>query len=135
MKMSYSRLPGVLLMLLILAISLGVGQATGQTQARPSAKMPDGNPRASKKSTTMPGFFKGRVVEVINAGRYVYLQIDTGKKRVWVAVPSFDGKPGDKVLVPPGVPIANFHSKTLNRQFKMIYFVGSVRRVVKSPSE
>ena len=76
----------------------------------------------------MTDMFKGTVVEVIDAGRYVYLQIETAKKRVWVAVPAFDGKPGDEVLVPPGVPVADFKSRKLNRTFKMIYFVGSVRR-------
>ena len=75
----------------------------------------------------MSNMFKGTVVDVINAGRYTYLQIDTGEKRVWVAAPTFDGKPGDKVLVPPGVPMADFHSKTLNRDFEMIFFVGGVR--------
>jgi hypothetical protein len=129
MKISNLRVIGYVLMPLVLAISIGAGQATGQTQALPGGKTSGGKPDASKKSTTLPGFFKGKVVQVIDAGRYKYLQIETGKKRVWVAVPAFDGKTGDAVLVPPGVPVADFHSKRLNRRFKMIYFVGSVRLV------
>jgi hypothetical protein len=83
----------------------------------------------------MSEMFKGTVVEVIDAGRHIYVHIDTGEQLVWVAVPAFDGKPGDKVLVPPGVPVADFQSKNLNRKFKMIYFVGSIRRVDKSTSD
>jgi hypothetical protein len=77
----------------------------------------------------MTGMFKGTVGEVIDAGRQFYVHVDTGEQRVWVAVPAFDGKPGDEVLVPPCVPIADFESKKLNRVFKMICFVGSVRRI------
>lgn len=134
-KMSILRASWYLLTPLVLAICIGAGQATGQTQALPGGRTSGGNPGASKKSTVMPGFFKGKVVQVIDAGRYAYLQIETGTKRVWVAVPAFDGKPGDAVLVPPGVPVADFHSKRLNRRFKMIYFVGGVRRVDAKPTE
>jgi hypothetical protein len=135
MKICTLRASGFLLMALVLAISIAAGRATGQTQALPGGETSGGNPGASKKSTAMPGFFKGKVVQVIDAGRYKYLQIGTGKKRVWVAVPAFDGKTGDEVLVPPGVPVADFHSQRLNRRFKMIYFVGSVRRVDAKPAE
>jgi hypothetical protein len=79
--------------------------------------------------------FRGTVVEVIDAGRHVYVHIDTGEQRLWVAVPAFDGKPGDKVLVPPCVPIAEFESKKLNRVFKMICFAGAIRRVDESTSD
>jgi hypothetical protein len=79
--------------------------------------------------------FSGTVREMIDAGRYVYLHIETEKRRVWVAVPAFDGKPGDEVLVPPGVPVTDFQSSTLHRRFKMIYFVGSVRRIEKHPQD
>jgi len=83
----------------------------------------------------MSEMFKGTVVEVIDAGRHIYVHIDTGEQRVWVAVPAFDGKPGDKVLVPPGIPVADFQSKNLNRKFEMIYFVGGLSRVDESAPE
>jgi predicted secreted protein len=135
MKTRYLREPGILVMLLVLVICFGVGQATGQTEARPAGKASGVKPAAPNKGTTLRSFFKGTVVQLIDAGRYVYLQIDTAKEMVWVAVPVFAGKPGDEVLVPPGVPVANFHSKRLDRQFKMIYFVGSVRRVTDGAAE
>lgn len=121
-----------MLILLVLTISIGFWQLAGQAEEQPAGKTSGSNQTPSIKPGGMSDMFKGTVVEVIDAGRHIYVHIDTGKQRVWVAVPAFDGKPGDKVLVPPGVPVADFQSKKLNRIFKMIYFVGGIRRVDES---
>ena len=128
------RLSGYLLILL-LTISVGGQPVTIQAEEPPAGKASGSDQSASKKQGNMSEMFKGTVVEAINAGRYAYIQIDTGEKRVWVAVPGFDGKPGDKVLVPPGVPVADFQSKKLNRRFEIIYFVGGIRHVGESAAE
>jgi len=130
MKKSDYRLSWCMLILLVLTISIGFLAVTGQAEEQPTGKTSGSNQTPSIKPGGMSEMFNGTVVEVIDAGRHIYVHIDTGEKRVWVAVPAFDGKPGDKVLVPPGIPVANFHSKNLNRMFKMIYFVGGIRRVV-----
>lgn len=132
MKKSYYRLSWYMLILLVLTISIGFWQLAGQAEEQPAGKTSGSNQTPSIKPGGMSDMFKGTVVEVIDAGRHIYVHIDTGKQRVWVAVPAFDGKPGDKVLVPPGVPVADFQSKKLNRIFKMIYFVGGIRRVDES---
>jgi hypothetical protein len=124
-----------MLILLVLTISIGFWQLTGQAEEQPAGKTSGSNQTPSIKPGDMSEMFKGTVVEVVDAGRHIYVHIDTGKQRVWVAVPAFDGKPGDKVLVPPGIPVANFHSKNLNRKFKIIYFVGGIRRVDESKSD
>jgi hypothetical protein len=132
MEKSYYRLSWYMVILLVLAISIGFWQAIGQAEEKSSGETSGRHQTPSVKQEGMSEMFKGTVVEVINASRHIYVQIDTGEQRVWVAVPAFDGKPGDKVLVPPGVPVADFQSKRLNRKFKMIYFVGSIRLVDKS---
>ena len=132
MKKSYCRLSRYVLILLVLTISMVFWQATGRAEEQPAGKTSGSNQTPSIKPEGMSEMFRGTVVEVIDAGRHIYVHIDTGEKRVWVAVPAFDGKPGDKVLVPPGIPVANFKSKNLNRIFKMIYFVGGIRRVDES---
>jgi TOBE domain len=129
MKKSDYRLSWWLLILLVLTISIGFLPATGQAEEQPAGKTSGSNQTPSIKPGGMSEMFNGTVVEVIDAGRHIYVHIDTGEKRVWVAVPAFDGKPGDKVLVPPGIPVADFHSKNLNRTFEMMYFVGGTRRV------
>jgi hypothetical protein len=114
---------------LALTISIGCKQVSSQAEEKHAAKASGSASSASvEKQENMSMMFKGTVVEVIDAGRYTYIQVDTGEKRVWVAAPAFDGKTGDKVIVPPGVPMADFQSKKLNRRFDMIFFVGGIRR-------
>ncbi len=135
MKKSYCRLSWYMLILLVLTISIGFWQLAGQAEEQPAGKTSGSNQTPSTKPGGMSDMFKGTVVEVIDTGRHIYVHIDTGKQRVWVAVPAFDGKPGDKVLVPPGVPVTDLKSRKLNRVFKMIYFVGGIRRVDESTSD
>jgi len=108
---------------------------TGQAEEQPAQKTLESNQTPSIKPEGMSEMFKGTVVEVVDAGRHIYVHIDTGEQRVWVAVPAFDGKLGDKVLVPPAVPVANFKSRNLNRTFKVMYFVGGLRRLDNGKSE
>jgi hypothetical protein len=128
-KKGFERLSWYILTLLVLTIAGGFWRTPGQAAEQPDGETSGSNATPSIKPERMTGTFKGTVAEVIDAGRHVYVHVDTGEQRVWVAVPAFDGKPGDKVLVPPCVPISDFESKKLNRVFKMIYFVGAIRRV------
>jgi hypothetical protein len=129
MKKNSIRLLWYLPILLAAAIFLVLPWAAGLAD-EPAAGAPVGEHQTViKKPEGMSEMFQGTVAEVIQAGRHIYVRIDTGKQQIWVAVPVFDGKPGDNVLVPPGVPFVNFKSRKLNRTFKMIIFVGSIHRV------
>jgi hypothetical protein len=68
----------------------------------------------------------GTVLETMNAAGYTYVQVDTGKEKFWAAGPRVAVKVGDDVMVPEGAPMANYHSKTLDRTFDMVYFVPSI---------
>ena len=129
MKQKYCRLSWCLLILLVLTISIGFRPAIGRSGEKPAGETAGKQKIPSTGMEVMSKMFKGTVVQVISAGRHIYIRIDTGKDQVWVAVPAFNGKLGDKVIVPPGIPFADFHSRNLNRDFKMIYFVGGVRRI------
>jgi hypothetical protein len=135
MKKNYCRLSRYMLILLVLTISCGSRQMTGQAEEKPGKNTSGSNQTPMIKPEGMSEMFKGTVVEVIDAGRHIYVHVDTGEQRIWVAVPAFDGKPGDKVLVPPAVPVANFKSRNLNRTFKVMYFVGGIRQIDESTSE
>lgn len=74
---------------------------------------------------TTPGK-TGTVVETMNASGYTYVQVDTGSEKIWAAAPEFQVKVGDSVAVPEGMPMPNYHSKTLNRDFEMVFFVPTV---------
>ena len=95
----------------------------------------------SKMSTPALVGFSGVVIETMNAGGYTYVKIDTGSKKIWAAASEFQIKVGDKVSFTKGLPMKEYHSKTLNRTFNLIYFVsdisipGSDKDANKSPKK
>ena len=68
--------------------------------------------------------YSGAVIETMNSGGYTYVRIDTGSEKVWAAGPTTDIKVGDKVTITRQMPMANYHSNSLNRDFDVLYFVG-----------
>ncbi len=70
--------------------------------------------------------FEGSVVETMNSGGYTYVHVDTGGESVWAATNAFDVKVGDRVTIPQGIPMRNYHSKTLDRTFDLVYFVDRI---------
>ena len=72
------------------------------------------------------GGFTGKVTETTNAAGYTYILVNTGKTNAWVAAPQFEVKAGDSVVVAEGMPMPKHHSKTLNRDFDLVYFSGRV---------
>jgi len=69
---------------------------------------------------------RGTVLETMDASGYTYVQVDTGAEKIWAAAPQFEVKVGDDVVIPEGMPMPNYHSKTLDRDFDVVYFVPSV---------
>jgi len=76
-----------------------------------------------------PTYHNGGVKETMNAAGYTYLLVDTGGETVWLAAPEMALKKGDKVEAPPGMPMKDFTSRTLNKTFATIYFVEHVKVV------
>jgi hypothetical protein len=68
--------------------------------------------------------FTGKVLETMNAATYTYVRVDTGKATNWAAAQQFSVKVGDTVTITDGMPMPNYHSKTLDRDFDMVYFTG-----------
>lgn len=96
---------------LALAASLGIGSAAAQQTAHdPDSK----------------GGFSGKVVETMDAGEYTYVRVETGKTNVWAAAPKFQVKVGDTAAIAAGIGMPNYHSKTLNRDFPVVYFTDRV---------
>ena len=78
--------------------------------------------------------FSGTVIETTNVANYTYLRVDTGKEKLWAAAPRLQVKVGDKVTVPGGMAIKDFQSRTLNRTFDLIYFVGTISTPSSGPA-
>jgi hypothetical protein len=103
----------------------GTSVAASQTAA-PAAAPAAGGPAG----TTISGV----VGETMDAANYTYVRLDTGKEQVWIAATQFPVKVGERLNVVPEMPMQNFHSKSLNRDFPLIYFVSNVGRDGQVPS-
>ena len=80
-------------------------------------------------------YFSGKVLETMNAGGYTYVHVDNGTEKIWAAAPQFEAKVGEKVTVPEGMPMKDYESKTLNRKFDVVYFVGAIGKGDKPPAQ
>jgi thiol-disulfide isomerase/thioredoxin len=67
----------------------------------------------------------GKVTDVITTESFTYVEVDTGKGKVWAAAPVTAVSKDDMVAFSAKAPMQNFHSKSLGRDFAVIYFVSS----------
>jgi len=70
--------------------------------------------------------FYGKVLEIKPAMGYKYLKIDENGTTVWVAIANAPVNVGDKVGYDKKTVMKNFKSKTLNQEFKEIFFASDV---------
>ncbi len=67
------------------------------------------------------------VQEVIYTSAYTYLRVKEGDKENWLAVPKMQAQVGATYYHAEGMPMKNFHSKELNRDFETVYFLAGVK--------
>ena len=69
------------------------------------------------------------VIATEMAPPYVYVQLEIDGVTNWYAAPEAAFTLGEKIEAPEGgLPMKDFYSKTLDRTFDMVYFVGSINR-------
>jgi hypothetical protein len=66
---------------------------------------------------------EGSVAKVVDVPGYTYVEVETEDGTVWAAAPSVSVKAGDTVVFATGMQMHDFYSKTLEREFEVIYFV------------
>ena len=69
------------------------------------------------------GNIEGSVSNVIDVPGYTYVEVETADGIVWVAAPSVPVQVGEPVSFSTGMPMQDFYSKTLEREFEVLYFV------------
>ncbi|HEC16679.1 MAG TPA: hypothetical protein ENI99_08960 [Sedimenticola sp.] len=74
---------------------------------------------------------RGRVLNTMNSGGYTYIEVDQDGQTHWLASPQVTVKTGDTIVYADGSVMKNFRSKTLDREFPEIIFVGEVRVVAQ----
>jgi len=111
---------------LILAGLTAVSLAAGCKKEEAPKTVAQPQPAVEQSAQPTAGGKSGKVIETMNSGGYTYVLVDTGSEKVWAAAPEFQVKVGDPVAIPEGMPMTNYHSKTLNRDFEMVYFVDGI---------
>ncbi len=117
--------------LILITVSLAALSLSACSQDKPAststqAPQPTAPTAMSAPAAAKTGGTSGTVVETMNAAGYTYVQVDSGTEKIWAAAPAFAVAVGDNVVVPEGMPMNNYHSKTLDRNFPVVYFVDSV---------
>jgi len=66
----------------------------------------------------------GKVTDVITESGYTYAEVDTGEEKIWAVAPVVTPlKKGDMISFSTEMPMQNFHSKIIGRNFSIIYFI------------
>jgi hypothetical protein len=108
-------------------------QASAQASApHPPIGAPSGrDPHANLKLKEIPAGagHKGKVLQVMEAGSYTYLEVEEKGQKLWIAALKTKLNKGDIVEFPDSKPMEKFESKTLKRTFDKIIFAESIRVV------
>lgn len=101
-----------------LSVSAIAATPPGQTSIERTA----GKMQLAAADDQMPR--KGKVLSSIDASIYTYVEISENGKTVWIAAPTVKVKKGDTIRFSDGAVMTNFFSKSLNRTFPSVIFVG-----------
>lgn len=71
----------------------------------------------------------GIVLQALDGGTYIYLEVDTAAGREWLAAANLEVKAGDRIRYSDGIWMRDFFSKHLQRRFDAIRFVGNLEKV------
>ncbi len=83
-------------------------------------------PAGASAADDAPSTVSGVVAETMNSGGYTYARLSGAHGDTWMAAAEFAVLPGATILAAVDMPMSNFRSRTLNREFAEIYFVRDV---------
>ena len=86
----------------------------------------EGHDHAKSETTTAHKIYYGKILQIKPAMGYKYLKIDENGTDVWVAIANAPVAVGDKVGYDKKTMMTDFKSKTLNQEFKEIFFASDV---------
>ncbi len=123
-------LRALFLLLALLAIA-ACGDRVEYDQAETQSATPSEHPASehpTSASTAAPSdVWSGDIIETMNSGGYSYVLFEKDGQEVWVAGPETAGlQVGAAISMSPGMMMKNFHAKSLDRDFDVIYFVSSL---------
>lgn len=121
----------------LLALAAISAASMAADSANNAAALPSGHPAmppsghgsaaaADMSKADAPLTLKGKVVSVIDAKQFTYIEAQDGKKTQWVVSPAIAVKPGNTIRYANGSIMDKFHSKTVNRDFTNVLFTTRV---------
>jgi len=69
---------------------------------------------------------EGRVLTVLQAGEYTYLEVSNGSTSRWLAAQQTNVQKGSRVRYEDGSTMSTFYSKLLKRNFTNLTFIGQL---------
>lgn len=69
-----------------------------------------------------PSKIYAKVTDVINTGSFTYVAVEINNENIWAAGPITTINKGDMVEFSTKMPMKNFYSKSLKRNFSILYF-------------
>jgi hypothetical protein len=115
----------------LVALALVSGACSPAPAVAPAAAptvTPGATPATAAAAVSTDGTVAGVVAETMNSGGYTYARLTAGGTDTWIAGMEFTLSVGDTVTATVDMPMEQFHSRTLNRDFARIYFVREVAR-------
>lgn len=82
----------------------------------------------ARLASTAPRY-QGSVLEIIQTGKYTYINVDNGSTQRWFCLKPFEVEEGQRVELQPGLEVKNYTTKCLNRTFKVVCFADGLRFV------
>ncbi len=119
---------------------IGLSACSPKTDAGPASAAVAPSPAAAAEAAlklesshastapALPETVTGPVLETMDAASYTYVRVKGPAGDIWAATSQFKVAVGDVVVVPIENPMGDFHSQTLKRDFKIIYFVSGIGR-------
>jgi len=88
------------------------------------------NPQQAQQSVLQPAANQNvfEVSDVIQGNTYTYLQVKENMMDRWVAVNKQEVNKGDVYYYDEALQMTNFHSKEIDRDFEVIYFVNQISK-------
>lgn len=135
MTVKYNKFKG----LLVLAALVFLLPACGRDQqAPPGEKAKAATPAATatddKLAQVRPDqtnndvtSIKGKVLEVVDTGSFVFLLLKTAEKQTWATVPAVEVKVGEEVTLLYASVFNNFYSKSMDRTFGELIFSSGIK--------
>lgn len=81
-------------------------------------------PEKPAKPSELP--HQGKVLTLIHANEYTYIEVSSAKATRWLAAPQTELKVGNLIRYEDGSTMTDFYSKMLKRTFPSIMFIGQL---------